>query len=231
MNWINFKGIDSRTITGLLISELPPITKPKMRVSETFIDGVDGSFIEELGYESYDKTLKIGLTKNYDINQIIKFFSGSGQIIFSNESTKFYNVAIINQIDYERLIRFKTAVVKLKTQPYKYLYQEQVQVYNNPTNSITIVNNGLEKSKPLIKITGSGTIEFKIDNITIFSYTFSENETEVIIDSEKQDAYLGSVLKNRNMNGEFPILNSGNNVVTWTGTITKMEVSANSRWL
>ena len=62
MNSINWKGIDSESIEGLLICELPPISKPKMRIKETVIDGVDGSFIEELGYESYDKTMKIGLT-------------------------------------------------------------------------------------------------------------------------------------------------------------------------
>ena len=59
INSINWKGIDSNTLDGLLICELPPITKPKMRVKETFVDGVDGSFIEELGYESYDKTIKM----------------------------------------------------------------------------------------------------------------------------------------------------------------------------
>ena len=65
---IIWKGIDSTNITGLIISELPPITKPKMRVQETKIDGVDGSIIEELGYESYNKTIRIGLSKNYDID-------------------------------------------------------------------------------------------------------------------------------------------------------------------
>ena len=36
---IIWKGMDSTNITGLIISELPPITKPKMRVQETKIDG------------------------------------------------------------------------------------------------------------------------------------------------------------------------------------------------
>ena len=72
-NSITFKGISSNTISGLLISELPPITKPKMRVKETVIDGVDGSLLEDLGYESYSKKLNIGLTRNFDIDKIINY--------------------------------------------------------------------------------------------------------------------------------------------------------------
>ena len=45
MNYIVWNGQDSRDLSGLLICELPPITKPNMRVKETAIDGVDGSFI------------------------------------------------------------------------------------------------------------------------------------------------------------------------------------------
>lgn len=231
MSYIIFNGVDSRTIEGLMICELPPIIKPTMRVLETEIDGVDGSIIEELGYQAYDKELKIGLTYNYDIDKIIKYFNGSGNIVFSNEPNKFYKVKIIEQINYERLIRFKTATIKFRVQPFKYLYGETYQKFENPTGKVIAINEGLENSKPLIRLKGSGTIEFKLDGTTIFSYIFPSGETEVVIDSEKQDAYLGSVLKNRNMIGEFPILKSGNNEITWSGNLTEIYLIANSRWL
>jgi hypothetical protein len=35
-----------------------------------------------LGYASYEKELKIGLCRNFDINEIAKYFSGSGKITF-----------------------------------------------------------------------------------------------------------------------------------------------------
>ena len=231
MNYVKFNDIDSRTIQGLLISELPPISKPKMRIKETEIDGVDGSFIEELGYETYDKTLVIGLRGKYDIDEVIEYFTGEGTMVFSNEPDKYYKVRIIGQVDYERLLRFKTAKIKMKVQPYKYLYKEPKQEFEKPVGSIILVNNGLETSKPIIHIIGSGTIEFKMEDITIFSYTFPEGDTEVTIDSEKQDAYLGTELKNRNMTGEFPTLKVGKNNITWSGAITSIEVTPNSRWL
>jgi len=53
----------------------------------------------------------------------------------------------------------------------------------------------------------------------------------VVIDSEKQDAYLGEVLKNRNMNGEFPVLLVGTNKIEWSGYVESIEILPRSRWL
>lgn len=229
---ITWKGKNSSEIQGLMICELPPITKPKMRVEETVIDGVDGSFIEELGYESYDKTVKIGLTRNFNIDEVIDYFNGEGNLVLDNEADKYYKAKIIDSIDYERLLRFKTANVKFRVQPFKYSNEEPVKTINiTDETSVNLYNNGNYKSKPIIKLTGSGTIEFKQDGVTIFSYEFPTDDTYVVIDSDKQDAYLESTLKNRNMIGNFPILKVGKNVITWTGTITKIEVSNYSRWL
>lgn len=231
MSYVIWKNRDSRTLKGLIISELPPISKPKMRVQETIIDGVDGSILEDLGYESYDKILLIGLSRDFNIDEIIQHFSGDGEVVFSNEPDKYYKAKIIEQIDYEKLLRFRTASIKFRVQPYKYQYQEQKQVYENPLEKIIAVNNGLESSKPIITITGTGAIELIVNDNKLFSYTFPEAEDTVVIDSQKQDAYLGTVLKNRNMSGEFPLFKAGKNIISWNGTITKIEIISNSRWI
>lgn len=124
-NYLIMDNVNSNTITGLLIQNLPPISKPRQRVDIEEIDGRDGDIITPLGYGAYDKEFQIGLTYNYDINEIIKFFNSEGTVIFSNEPTKYYNYKIIEQIDFERLIRFKTATVKMHVQPFKYSTTEQ----------------------------------------------------------------------------------------------------------
>lgn len=228
MNYIIWKNKKSTDIKGLIISELPYITKPKMRIKETIIDGVDGSLFENLGYESYDKKIKIGLTKNYNIDEIIKYFDGESDVVFSNESDKYYKAKIISQIDYARLLRFKEAIVTFKVQPYKYKLNEDVIEL---TESGFINNFGLEESRPILKIKGSGTIEFILNDYSVFLYTFPENEEEVIIDSEKQDAYLNNELKNRNMIGDFPIFSVGENKIDWNGEISSIIIETKSRWL
>ena len=438
MNTIIWKGVQSTKIDGLLICELPPISKPPLRIRETFIEGRDGSIIEDLGYDPYDKPVTIGLHGNFNINNVIKYFTGEGEVIFSNEPDKVYTAKVISQIDYNRLLRFRTAVVTFRVQPYKHKYNEayketqtataegtsimltnggrtpirietdadEVVVhgkniinpdgfilntntsfvvteggykivahggtaysYSNsrqilplsmrgksyciscdditreqsvdavaqvviatptqtyyhgvapayktteftvPEDATTIVvgiwtnnsatkltkdnvvtvcglritpiefkndswcafdglqtlevvdgvadatgyepvtvisntdnaemtveytkqfevfNEGLEDSKPVMVLRGSGTVEISVNGEHILDYTFPEGETEVVIDSEKQDAYLGEVLKNRNMNGEFPVLVAGTNKIEWYGDVESIEILPRSRWL
>ena len=232
MSKINWKGIDSDTITGLIISELPPISKPKMKTTITKIDGRDGDIIEELGYESYTKSIKVGLSKNYDIDEVIKYFTGSGDLIMSNEPDKVYKCQIIEKVDYNKLLRFKTATVKFYTQPFKYKKDEPKAILNiDGETSMTVDNIGLEKSKPIIKLTGSGTVAIQLNGATVFNYIFPENETEVIVDSIQEEAYLNGFYKNRNMTGEFPILEVGENTISWSGNLTKIEIEPKSRWL
>lgn len=229
---IIWKNIDSETIPGLIITNIPPITKPKMKTSITKIDGRDGDIIEELGYESYTKSIGIGLARNYDIDRVMKYFTGAGELIISDEPNKVYKARIIEKIDYERLIRFKTAVVKFYTQPYKYLKNEQSVILeiSNET-SLNITNVGLEKSKPIITLEGTGTIEISLNGFNLFKYVFPENETKVVINSLEEEAYLDNVLKNRNMLGTFPIFEVGENTVSWSGNLTKITIEPKSRWL
>lgn len=232
MSKIIWKGIDSDSIKGLLISELPPISKPKMKTTITKIDGRDGDVIEELGYESYIKTLKIGLTKDYDLDLIIKYFSGSGDLILSNESNRIYKCTIVDKIDYEKLLRFKKATIKFHTQPFKYLNNEEIiDLDISDETSLIVENKGLEISKPIIKLIGSGTIEVAINNSTFFIYKFPDDENEVTIDSQEEEAYLDGIYKNRNMTGIFPLLEPGKNSISWSGDLSKIIIEPKSRWL
>lgn len=232
MSKLIWRGIDSETITGLIITNIPPISKPKMRNNAIKIDGRDGDIIEELGYESYIKNVGIGLAGNYNLDQVMKFFTGKGTLIISSEPDKVYYATILDKIDYEKLLRFKKATVKFYTQPYKYLKDEE-EIVLNITNetSIDVSNVGLEKSKPVIKLEGSGTVFINVNGINIFKYEFPEDETEVIIDSSEEEAYFDGTFKNRYMTGEFPILDVGTNEISWSGSLTKITIQPKSRWL
>ena len=77
-NYVIINGVNSLTINGLAIKELPPISKPLMRATLETIDGRDGDITTYLGYSAYDKEMEIGLFGNYDINNIIAFFNQEG---------------------------------------------------------------------------------------------------------------------------------------------------------
>lgn len=231
MNYILWNNKDSRDVKGLLISELPPITKPNLRVKETVIDGVDGSLIEEMGYESYDKTVVIGLKVGADIDKVIEFFTGSGEVIFSNEPDKYYIARIVKSIDFSRLLRFNVAKVTFRVQPFKYKKAEVAREATSDTQSVVVRNDGNYIAKPIITITGSGTIELSVNNNVVCTYTFPDADNTVVLDSEKQDAYFGNTLKNRHMIGEFPIFEKGINAITWSGAVESIRITKYSRWL
>ena len=100
------------------------ISRPAMRVKETTIDGRDGSILEDLGYSSYDKEIVIGLYGNFDINRVIKYFTGEGEVVFSNEPDKVYTAKIVGHIDYNRLLRYREATIPFRVQPFKHKLNE-----------------------------------------------------------------------------------------------------------
>lgn len=122
--YVIINGVSSDTIQGLQVLSLPPITKPKMRRQVDTIDGRAGDIITELGYEAYDRTITVLLHHNYDLDAITAFFNTSGEIIFSNEPDKKYYFQLLEKIDYERAVQFKTANITFHVQPYKYPVSE-----------------------------------------------------------------------------------------------------------
>lgn len=123
--YIILNGVNSKNVPGLLIQNFPPITKPEMRTNIEEIDGRDGDIITDLGYAAYDKTFDIGITDRSVVNQVIGFFNSHGTVTFSNEPGMVYDYKIIKQIDFNKLIRFKTATVTMHVQPFKYFLTEK----------------------------------------------------------------------------------------------------------
>lgn len=234
-NYIELNGKSSSEITGLLIQELPPISKPKMRTQIDTIDGRAGDIVTQLGFAAYDKTIEIGLYGDFDLDDVISYFNSSGQVVFSNEPDKYYNYQILDQIDFQRLIRFRTAKIKMHVQPFKYSSVEGTKTFTSFTNNqITIKNNGNYFSKPIITITGSGTINLSLNSEQVLVIDMS-NASKIVLDTANMEAYNPSdqSLLNRDVTGDYNnlYLNVGTNTISWTGTITEIDIENYSRWL
>lgn len=234
--FIVINDINSQSIQGLLISELAPITKPQVRTRIETVDGRDGDIVTPLGFEAYDKVVKIGLANNYNIDDIIDFFNSSGVVTFSNEPDKYYRFAIYSIINFERLIRFRTAEVTFHVQPFKFSASEGTKKFyfdSATSGSLTIRNNGNIYSRPIFKITGSGDINISLNGSEILRLSLGAVQT-IIIDSEQMNAYSSEgILLNRLVAGNYDNikLNVGQNTISFTGSVSEIDIELYSRWL
>lgn len=189
--YIILNDIDSRTISGLLISSLPPISKPQVRTQVETVDGRDGDLVTPLGFSAYDKVITIGLTYGYDIDDVIEYFNSEGVVVFSNEPDKFYRYAIYEQIDFDKLIRFKKAEVTLHCQPFKFSTTEAPIVRNGSGAGISanVVNSGNIYSRPELLLTGSGNATVDLNSSEILSVDLDSANGAIFIDSENMNAY------------------------------------------
>ena len=222
---------------GLMVQSLAPISKPKVRTNIEEIDGRDGDIVTTLGYSAYDKPVTIGLYGDYNVDDVIKFFDSEGQVTFSNEPDKYYNFAIYDQIDLERLIRFKTATINFHVQPFKYSEDETTRIYRynagTTSASIKIRNNGNIYSKPKVTITGSGELYIYLGNTQVLLLNLSADQT-IIIDVATMNAYdeNGNYL-NRLVTGDYDnfILQTGYNTIDITGEVSEVKIDNYSRWI
>lgn len=219
-----FNGIDSTYY--LIVNKLPSIFKAQKNIDKIEVEGRDGFLTQDYGtYKSIIKTVECTIKDSSNIDYICSWLDGSGEVIFSNEEDKKYKATIINQIEFSKILRtYRRFIVQFECQPHKYS-----PYYNNITitEPNTLYNSGA-LSKPIIKIYGSGDITLTINSKSINLTGITDYIT---IDSDIQDAYKDTENMNNNMAGEFPVLKSGNNEISWVGTVTKIEITPNWRYL
>lgn len=225
-------GVKSNTVKGLLIQSLPTISKPLLRTQIEEIDGRDGDIVTPLGYSAYNKKMVIGLYGDYEIDDVIKYFDSQGTVIFSNEPDKYYNYQIIDQIDFERLLRFKTASVIFHVQPFKYSAVEGAKSFDTTgLEKITIINSGNTKAKPILTVYGDGLVSLSLNGMQLFNLNIT-NEY-ITIDVGEMQAYMDNIFMNRYVSGDYDnlVLDIGSNTLSWTGDVSEIVVEKFSRWI
>lgn len=102
-----------------------------------------------------------------------------------------------------------TFTLEFDCKPQKYLKSGEYPISIN--SSQVVYNPTKMTSKPLIEVTGTGTITINDSVLTL-----ANNTSITYIDCDIQDAYEGSINRNKDLtiNGGFPVLRSGVNNVS-----------------
>ncbi|MDR3665304.1 MAG: phage tail family protein [Ignavibacteriaceae bacterium] len=228
----NFMGSDSFINYGIVIEKRPIIPKPQRNIQYIDVPGRSGSLkVDDATYKDIIIPIQCsfnGGTAVADQADLIKTWldSGEGSLILSNQLDKYYTAHVSDQVDISQEFRvFGKFLVNFRCKPFKYAV---VNTPIFPANAGTINNPGSVKSDPVIVIIGSGNITLTINGITISLTGISGSIT---IDSAIKDAYQGTTLQNNLMTGDFPILVPGNNTISWTGSVSSVQITPNWRWL
>lgn len=220
--WKNFSSLDKK----IIVNKLPNIERASANVEKITIPGRDGFLTQDYGtYQGKVKECECSLDGG-DIDDICSWLSGTSEVIFSNEPDKKYKAVIINKIPFSKIIPiFHKFVIQFECQPHKYSADNSLITL---TSAGTIFNYGTAKAKPKITIYGSGNITVNINDksINLTGITSSIN-----IDSELMEAYNSTELLNDKMIGEFPLFECGENSISWTGSVSKVEIEPNWRWV
>ncbi|WP_196007906.1 distal tail protein Dit [Clostridium tyrobutyricum] len=231
----NFAGKNSFDDFGILIAQRPNIPSPKRRVNMINIPGRNSNLrFDEKTYDDITLTVECSVKNRENIADKIDdiavwlFEAGESDLIFSFQEDKKYIAQVVNSIDFKQVYKyFSEFPIIFNCRPFKYAVENNI--VNIIETGTTINNPGTIESEPVISIYGSGDIVFKINGQQISLKGVSE---KIIVDSVIQDCYddAGNNL-NGNMSGEFLKMKSSENIIEWSGNVTKVELLPNWRWL
>jgi len=197
---------------------MPPEQNAEDEIELIEIPGRDGHLTINKGRKkSLAKTIDATLMEKEHRSFVKRWLKGEGRLILSTEPDVFFKANIIKPVEYTGFWRGgRNFVVEFICQPWAYLHTGDNLI--TITTKDTKIYNPEETSKPLIKIYGTGLVDLII-NSKIHKFNINEY---VEIDSELMESYKGTSLVT--FTGDFPELISGENNISWSGTVTKIEV-------
>ena len=224
-----YKGINSLD-EQLYIQSKNTYAGAARDVSFISVPGRDGDLmVDNKRFKNVDISYKVAaLDGIYDIPEIahrVKSWLSSDlgyyELIDSYNPDYYRLAAYVDAYDLKQELKYYgTSTVKFKCKPFRYRLDGKAPVILSVAGSMR--NPEAFSSKPYIKITGSGNITLTVNTKP---YEFKNVDGYIEIDSEMMNAYKGATSQNSKMvTHEFPELSAGDNSVSWTGTVTSVEI-------
>ena len=226
-----WNGVDSRTY-GVYVSEQPPITIPQERSTQTTVPGRPGTLTTLEGTDVYDDLVLAAecfITDESRIHAIAGWLKGGGTITFANRIGGHYNARISNQIPFEKVLKgnpHRTFSINFRCYPF--WYQDNVADITVTTSGTMVNNPGSVYAEPIITVYGSGDIMLMVGTTIMELMGISGSIT---LNSVIQEAYNGTTLMNDHCSGDFPILYPGGNGISWSGSVSRVVITPNWRYL
>ena len=223
---IEFKGQTSENL-GIVPLSLGRRQRAMEKIETYEIPDSNQDAMEHTGfYEPYEREVLFYAPDRVKHNLINAWLRGYGKLRTSIDPGGYFKAHVVSGLGYEKfLVNNETVSVLFKINP-GFFYLESGEIPITLTTPGTINNPGTHISDPLIRIVGTGNITLTINGRTL---TFTNIETFIDIDPEITPMYFKN---NENVGekvvGEDPYFDVGDNIISWTGAVS--EINILGRW-
>lgn len=213
------------------IASAPQVVRPARKMSVTPIAGTSREVVEmEDAWETYDQpyTLFVGDGTANSIQQALRdvarvLYKTGWQVLLDDYEPDYFRMAYYQgPFDVENRRTFLGKFdISFKCRAERYLVSGNIPTSVASGGKIT--NPTSFNARPLIHVEGSGDGTLIIAGQTV---ELTGIVDYLNIDCDTQDVYrLSSENRNSHMTGDFPVLFSGDNNVTFTGGITAVTIT------
>ncbi|NOW02481.1 phage tail protein [Clostridium beijerinckii] len=228
MSFIFYNNLNSLDDLDLIIENIPVIPSCNIIYETISIDGGE-NLTKIKGFEDISLSFDFWYKANEDEYLMKKSIidnwllsSISKELFYSLDEFKTYKVKQVKISETKttsNIVRHFTATFICNGLKYMTSGLKSKTI----TTSGTILNNfGTYEAKPILKIYGSGSITLNINNT---SFTVKNVVDYVIIDSEIKECYKDNINFGKNMTGDWPVFSIGQNTISWSGSVSKIEVT------
>lgn len=230
--WFKFNNHHSKDDLGIELLEAPKLLLSGKRVEFTDMVGRDGFLSYSDGsYEGFEHTLKCFInkdSKDLDLDEVFMALQNgaSGELILCNRPDRYHKAVINNKISVDQFIANDCYEfpVTFKCQPFSYLLSGKQEI--SVKHGTKLTNLGKLPSKPIIKIIGLGSLVLEIGSTSVKFDAIGGGE--IVINTELQECTLDGADYTYNMEGDFPVIPTGECVVNVTGNAT---ISIQPNWI
>ena len=227
MNFFIFDGQSSADF-GIYISGSGTYNAPERDIEVFSIPGRNGDLIVDNGrFKNIPVKYPCFITKEFPIKaERIRLWLNQNQGYRKLEDTysnDFYRMAYIkNELKFTTRPLNTSAEFDIEfiCKPQRFLKTGDSPILLTTTGAQ--IYNPYMPSAPKITIYGTGNGSITINQINV---TITDISDYIVLDCDLQNAYKGTQNQNLNIKAPvFPVLNSGENIIGWSGGITSVEI-------
>lgn len=232
MGTVIFDGVSSLDL-DIQVEHPPKYIMPERDYEQVSVPGRNGDlFLDKGSYKNYDQPYDIAIADHdigYDklMARVSKWLHPRPGYCRLEDSyfPEHYRMAMFNSgVDFDNIMSHGgRATISFNCKPQRYLKNGE-QTFRYASSGL-IKNPTTENAKPIITLKGgTGSGNFQIGEYVV---SVSNLRNNLILDSELQDAYWGTTNRNSDVTLSslgFPNIVPGDNNISFTGSITSVEV-------